>query len=201
LKWALLGVWASAANKFSASPTSRLDREYGMTRRLRALGVLVPTVVAVAPGERILVKELVNGPTLSSVINGILKGNENGLVQVSRYGGIIARVHSEGIALGDSKPSNVVVSVQGLCLTDLEQAFSGGDQAWDIAEFLYYTAKLSVKDEAMKRVASAFLESYAKTGNRSNIAKARGQKYFGPFRPFLTPGMARMLRDMLSAYA
>ena len=148
-----------------------------------------------------MAKEFVDGPTLSAVINGLLKGSEGGVEHVSRYGDILARVHSEGIALGDSKPSNVVVSNQGLCLTDLEQAFPGGDQAWDVAEFLYYTAKLSIKEEAMKRVASSFLASYSKIGNRANLAKARGQKYFGPFRPFLTPGMARMLRDMLSAYA
>ena len=201
LKWALLGVWASTANRFSASPTSRLDREYGMTLKLKGLGILVPSVVAVAPGERILVKEFVNGPTLSTIINGLLRGGEDGLDYVSGYGEVVARVHSQGIALGDSKPSNVVVSSQGLCLTDLEQAFPGGDQAWDIAEFLYYTAKLSIKDEAMRKVASAFLQSYAKSGARSNVAKARGQRYFGPFRPFLTPGMAKMLRDMLSDYA
>ena len=200
LKWALLGVWASTANKFSASPSSRMDREYGMTRRLRSLGVLVPAVIAVAPGERMLVKDYVDGQTLSSTINGLLKGYEGGLVHVSSYGQVIARVHSQGIALGDSKPSNVVIGSAGLYLTDLEQAFLGGDRAWDIAEFLYYTAKLSAKEEAMKRVATAFLESYVRSGDRSIVSKARGQKYFGPFRPFLTPGMAKMLKDLLAAY-
>ena len=201
LKWALLGVWASTANRFSTSPTSRMDREYGMTRTLRELGVMVPAVIAVAPGERMLVKDFVNGPTLSATIDGVLKGEEEGLGPVSAYGGVIAKLHSRGIALGDSKPSNVVVAMDGLYLTDLEQAFPGGDRAWDVAEFLYYTAKLSVKDEAMKKVATAFLESYAKAGDRSTVARARGQKYFGPFRPFLTPGMAKMLRDLLSSYA
>ena len=201
LKWALLGVWASTANRFSASPSSRLDREYGMTLALRSLGILAPSIIAVAPGERMLVKDFVNGPTLASMINGLFKGSPEGLGHVSAYGGIIAKVHSGGIALGDSKPSNVVVASDGLYLTDLEQTVPGGDQAWDIAEFLYYTAKLSARDEAMKSVATAFLESYAETGNRTNVAKARGQKYFGPFRPFLTPGMAKMLRELLSAYA
>ena len=53
----------------------------------------------------------------------------------------------------------------------------------------------------MERVARAFLEAYAKSGDRATVVKARGQKYFGPFRPFLTPGMAKMLRDLLSGYA
>jgi len=201
LKWALLGIWASTAKKFSASANSRLEREYGMTLRLNTMGVLVPRVLAVAPAERILVKEFVSGPTLSSVINSFLKGAQVGLASVSAYGEVVARLHEAGIALGDSKPSNVVVASDGLYLTDLEQAYPGGDQSWDIAEFLYYTAKLSTREDSMSKVAEAFLGSYAKFGDRSRIAKARGQRYFGPFSPFLTPGMAKMLRDRLAAYA
>jgi tRNA A-37 threonylcarbamoyl transferase component Bud32/predicted nucleotidyltransferase len=201
LKWALLGVWASAANRFSMSPIPRMDREYGMTLRLRTMGVHVPAILAVAPAERILVKEFVTGSTLASIINTLLKGAPDGLGPVSAYGDVIARVHAGGIALGDSKPSNVVVANDGLYLTDLEQAFPGGDQSWDIAEFLYYTAKLSNREDAMRRVAASFLESYVKSGDRSKISKARGQKYFAPFSPFLTPGMAKMLRELLSAYA
>jgi len=201
LKWALLGIWASTAKKFSTSPNSRLEREYGMTLRLKSMGVCVPEVLAVAPAERILVKEFVDGPTLSHVINLLLKGGSEDFGHVSEYGTVIAKLHSSGIALGDSKPSNVVVSSDGLCLTDLEQAYPGGDQSWDIAEFLYYTAKLSVREDAMQKVAEAFLGSYAKAGNVAVMAKARGQKYFGPFRPFLTPGMAKMLRVLLAGYA
>ena len=70
-----------------------------------------------------------------------------------------------------------------------------------MAEFLYYTAKLSSREEPMKKVAVSFLDSYTKRGDRESVGKARGSKYFGPFRPFLTPGMARMLRDLMSSYA
>lgn len=201
LKWALLGIWASTAKRFSTSPVPRMDREYGMTLALKAIGVLVPSVLAVAPAERILVKEFIVGPTLASIINSFLKGERDGLATVSEYGALMAKVHSRGIALGDAKPSNVIASTLGLFLTDLEQAYPGGDQAWDVAEFLYYTAKLSTKEDAMKEVAEAFLASYVRTGNRATLVKARGEKYFGPFRPFLTPGMAKMLREMLSKYA
>ena len=201
LKWALLGVWASATRRFSTSPVARMDREYGMTVRLRSMGVLVPPVLAVAPSERILVKDFVSGHTLAAVINGLLKGTSDDFAPVMTYGELLARVHSSGFALGDTKPSNVIVAPDGLHLTDLEQAFPGGDQAWDVAEFLYYTAKLSIRDDAMGKVAAAFLASYSQSGDKSNIAKARGQKYVSPFRPFLTPGMAKMLRDRLSDYA
>lgn len=201
LKWALLGIWAFTSNRFSTAPVSRMEREYGMTLSLKGMGVLVPEVLAVAPGERIMVKAFVPGPNLGSVIGSYLKGSSADLGPVSGYGSLVAKVHSAGIALGDAKPSNVIVSHKGLCLTDLEQTVEGGDKAWDIAEFLYYTAKLSVREDAMEKVARAFLESYAESGDRVGISKARGQKYFGPFRPFLTPGMAKMLRDLLSVYA
>ena len=89
---------------------------------------------------------------------------------------------------------------EGLYLTDLEQAIAGGEKAWDIAEFLYYTAKLSNKEDAMKKVAASFLGSYSRIGDGATVSKAKGQKYFGPFRPFLTPGMAKMLRDTMGDY-
>ncbi|MDA4119297.1 MAG: nucleotidyltransferase domain-containing protein [Thaumarchaeota archaeon] len=201
LKWALLGVWASAANKFSTAPLARMDREYGMTLRLGRHGVLVPAILAVAPAERILVKEFVSGLNLSNIINAYLRGTSDDIDPVSTYGGLMAQVHSNGLVLGDTKPSNVIVSEVGLFLTDLEQAFPGGDKGWDIAEFLYYTAKLSNREEAMKKVAMTFLESYAKSSDRSAIQKARAPKYFRPFRPFLTPGMARMLKDAMLSFA
>ncbi|MDE1857817.1 MAG: nucleotidyltransferase domain-containing protein [Thaumarchaeota archaeon] len=201
LKWALLGIWASTANRFSTGPVSRMDREYGMTLTLRSKGILVPPILAVAPAERILVKGFVGGPTLASRINEYLKGGAGGTEEVAAYGRLMAEIHSLGVALGDTKPSNVIISEKGLCLTDLEQAVAGGDRAWDIAEFLYYTAKLSVREDAMKKVAVAFLDSYVKGGDGASVSKAKGQKYFGPFRPFLTPGMAKMLRELVSAYA
>ena len=201
LKWAFLGIWASTTKRFSTAPLSRMDREYGMTLALQGMGVLVPSVLAVAPSERIIVKDYIDGQTLSARINALFKGASDDVSPINAYGEVLAKLHGNGVAVGDAKPSNVVVTVPGLYLTDLEQAFSGGDKAWDIAEFLYYTAKLSTHEDAMRRVANAFLESYVRTGDRSVVAKARGQKYLGPFRPFLTPGMTKMLKDRLSAYA
>jgi tRNA A-37 threonylcarbamoyl transferase component Bud32 len=201
LKWALLGVWASAAKKFSMSPLARIDREYGMTRRLRSEGFLIPTILGVAPDERVLVKEFVGGPTLAGIIDGVMEGDPSGLASVSAYAELMARMHAAGLALGDTKASNIIVSPRGLYLTDLEQALPGGDKSWDIAEFLYYTAKFSNRDEGMKTVAEAFLESYSKSGGTASIREAGGSKYLRPFRPFLTPRMASMLRELMSSSA
>ena len=200
LKWALLGIWAAAANKFSMAPMARLDREYTMTRSLRRNGVLVPAILAVAPGERVMVKEFISGRVLSLVVDGLLKGGSEGMGHVSAYADLLAKVHCAGLALGDAKASNVVVSSRGLYLTDLEQSVAGGDMAWDLAEFLYYAAKLSTREEAMSSVARAFLRSYVSAGNRETVAKARNPKYYRPFQPFITLGMVRMLRELMGEY-
>ena len=120
---------------------------------------------------------------------------------VSTYGALIGRVHAAGMALGDANASNVVVSNSGLYLTDLEQAVSGGDAAWDVAEFLYYTSKLSGREDPMQQVANAFLKGYSENGDRAILTKAKNLKYFLPFQPFLTPSMGRMLRESLAEFA
>jgi tRNA A-37 threonylcarbamoyl transferase component Bud32 len=171
-----------------------------MTRSLRKNGILVPAILAVAPGERIMVKEFISGPVLSSVVDGILRGSSEGMGHVSAYADLLAKVHGAGLALGDAKANNVVISPRGLYLTDLEQSVPGGDMAWDIAEFLYYAAKLSTREEAMSGVARAFLGSYVSAGSRETVAKARSPKYYRPFQPVITPGMTRMLRELMAEF-
>ncbi|MDV3293606.1 MAG: nucleotidyltransferase domain-containing protein [Nitrososphaerales archaeon] len=201
LKWAILGVWAVTARKFSMTPMARLEREYQSSITLREKGVLTPMIVAVAPDERVIVKDFVEGPPLSRVIEGLMSGARDGLGRIAKYGDVLAKVHRAGLALGDAKASNVVVARDGLYLTDLEQAVLGGDAAWDLAEFLYYTAKLSLKEDKMKEVAETFLEAYVSSAGREAVERARGNRYLAPFRPFLTPGMASMLRGVMAEFS
>jgi Kae1-associated kinase Bud32 len=203
LKWALLSVWAAAASKFSMSPLARLEREYAMTGALRDAGILVPRIIAVSPDVRILVKEYIGGPTLANVIDELFhgSGSAKGFDAVADYGRLLAVMHRSGFALGDAKSSNVVVSEKGLYLTDLEQADRDGDKAWDLAEFIYYTAKLSTKEDEMEIIARAFLRGYAKEGSRELIEKAGSLKYLRPFQPFVLPGMTKSLRDLMEEFS
>jgi len=52
----------------------------------------------------------------------------------------------------------------------------------------------------MRKVAAAFLESYAATGSRETLARAKSPKYYRPFQPFVVPGMAHMLRNLMEEY-
>lgn len=200
LKWTLLGFWAMAARKFSMTPIARLEREYRASRLLRERGILTPRIVALALDERILVREYVEGRALSELVDRLLRGDEAGLGKVEEFAETLVRTHAAGFGLGDTKASNVVVASDGLYLTDLEQAVEGGDSAWDLAEFLFYSAKFSVKEEGMERVARAFLAAYARKGDSGVIREARKMKYFRPFQPFLMPGMSSLLRDLMLEY-
>lgn len=200
LKWALLGIWAAAARKFSMAPLARLEREYSASVALRENGVNTPRIIAVAPEERVMVKEFVTGPTLASMIDRLPSAKE-ALPAVSKFGDAVARAHEAGISLGDTKASNVIVTERGVFLTDLEQAAENSDPAWDLAEFLYYTAKLSNKEAVMRSVADSFLRSYVGRGDRAVVKKARSIKYLTPFQPILTPGMTKLLRELMDTYS
>lgn len=199
MKWALLGLWASE-RKFSMSPQSRLHREYSAMRRLREMGIETPRVLGVALKEKTLVREYVDGVPLSQEVEEALKGRSSEMRHIALYGALLARVHEAGYALGDAKAGNVIVQGDRLVLADLEQSIEGGDTAWDVAEFLYYTAKLSRREEGMRVVAEEFLRGYGSTEDaKGTIARARAPKYLAPFRPFLAPQMVRSIREAMAA--
>ncbi|MDG6915860.1 MAG: hypothetical protein JRM90_07830 [Nitrososphaerota archaeon] len=197
VKWAILNVW-TPAHKFSTSPQARMHREYYASLALRSKGVAVPRILGAVLDERALVKEFVEGKRLSDAVQSILDGRTEDVAVVERFGEAVAGVHRAGFALGDSKSSNVIVGGDGaLYFTDLEQATEGGDQAWDVATFVYYQAKLSLKEAGMRKVADAFLKGYRRVNGVENIARAGAQRYVAPFRPLTAPGLLKTVRESL----
>ena len=120
---------------------------------------------------------------------------------MSGYGRDLGVVHAAGFALGDAKAGNIVVEDGELYFTDLEQAVEDGDQPWDIAEFLYYAGKLSMKEDGIRVVADAFLDGYVETNGTENIARAKASKYLTPFRPFLIPQVLKAIKGSLDSHA
>lgn len=200
MKWAFLNVWAPRM-KFSMSPQARMHREYNATRRLRTSGVNTPKVVGAAIDDKVLVKEFVEGKPLSKTVEQILKGSSSDASLVRSYGADLGMVHGAGFALGDAKAGNIVVKDGQLYFTDLEQAVEGGDQAWDLAEFLYYVGKLSLKEDAIRVVADAFLDGYVGANGRENVIKANAAKYLAPFRPFIVPQTLKAIRSALESHS
>ena len=96
------------------------------------------------------------------------------------------------MSLGDCKPENIIVTREGeLCFVDLEQASRDGNQAWDIAEFLYYSghyvSPLAPTDK-IELLAKAFIEGYIEEGgNPENVKKAASPRYTKVFSLFTQP--------------
>jgi len=201
VKWAILNVW-SLSRKFSTSPQARMHREYRASIELRAKGVSTPLIVGAVLDDKVLVKEFIEGERLSDIIQKVMTGRSGETGIIERFGEAVGAVHKAGYSLGDSKATNVIVKGDGtLCFTDLEQAEEGGDQAWDVAAFVYYQAKLSLKEAGTRKVAEAFLSGYREANGAENIAKAKSSKYVAPFRPLSAPQMLKVVRESIEAYS
>ena len=102
----------------------------------------------------------------------------------------MAKVHSKGIVLGDTKPENMIVKPDGtIYMIDFEQATQGGDKTWDTTVFLYfaghYFQPFNEGNARAELMAKAFVNGYLKAGgDAAVIRKAGTPKYtriFGIF--------------------
>ena len=143
--------------------------------------------------------EYVEGEDLSNAIRRIAttmnrRKMEEDLTKITQVGKVFARVHSLNITLGDTKPENVIVDPNDkIYLLDFEQASHGGDKAWDLAVFLYYSGHylqpLSSKDKA-ESITRSLLAGYLDGGGDVNtIKKAGAAKYTRIFSVFTMPSI------------
>lgn len=200
-KWAPLTVWAFGARSFSISAQARLAKECAINELLRSEGFNVPKILHVSNAERLVFMEFIDGEGLHQAIKRVAaakKGEDvaaDELAKISRCGGILARVHSYGITLGDTKPENMLVKADGsIYLIDFEQASEKGDRTWDVAVFLYYAGHYiqpfnggTLKAEA---IAKAFIDGYLKAGGEAEVVqKAGNPKYTRVFTIFTMWGI------------
>jgi tRNA A-37 threonylcarbamoyl transferase component Bud32 len=195
VKWALLNVWTLPAKFFKISPLERLHREYNAVLKLKEVGLHTPEIISMVANSRILVTRFIEGVNLSKVIDNVLNGIETEIQSVYLFGKTLRFVHDRKYALGDTKPNNIILAGKKIFLTDLEQADENGDQSWDIAEFLYYSNKLSLNLQAAKKVTESFLDGYLEHGITNIIRKALNTKYIVPFQALLDPTIIKMIRE------
>jgi len=142
--------------------------------------------------------EYVEGENFSQLIKEIAVKPQatigKNLAMISRVGEIYARVHSLNITLGDTKPENVIIDLNdNIYLLDFEQASHGGDKAWDIAVFLYYSGHylqpLYSNGKAVS-IAEEFIRGYLRGGGSiNNVKKAGSSKYTRIFSVFTMPSV------------
>jgi hypothetical protein len=76
---------------------------------------------------------------------------------------------------------------------DFEQASHGGDKAWDVAVFLYYSGHYLqplYSNGKAESITEAFVEGYLKGGGDANtVKKAGNSKYTRIFSVFTMPSI------------
>ncbi len=196
-KWFPLTLWTVGTRTFAVSGRSRLERECAINQILYSRGFAVPKVLHVSHSERLIFMEYVEGENLDKLVKRIVNSKissekEKDITIISKVGEIFANVHALGIALGDTKPENIMIGKDGeVILLDFEQASRNGDKVWDIAEFLYYAGHgipPFVGTHSAELIAKAFIEGYLKAGGDAKIVKDAGNpKYTKVFSVFTFP--------------
>ncbi len=205
-KWFPLTLWSVGTKTFAVLGSSRLERECAINHLLHSHGFAVPEILYVSPSERLIYMEYIVGEDLSIVVRRVaISKNDSELKKaldlIANAGDLFAKVHALGVALGDTKPENILVDERGkLYLTDLEQAGRNGDKAWDIAEFLYYAGHYIspfASTHRLELMAKAFMKSYLKAGgNVKTVKNAGNPKYTKVFSVFTFPHIMLTLSSM-----
>lgn len=184
-KWFPLALWTLGTRNFAVLGRSRLEREYALNQFLSSRGFPVPSVLYVSPQKRLIFEEFIEGENLVEIVKRIISDKQATAEEVATIGEVgktIAEAHRLGVALGDSKPENFIAAKNGkLYFVDLEQANRNGNQAWDIAEFLYYTghyvSPLSPTETA-ELVLKEFIQGYLRAGGEKEIVRKAGSVWY-----------------------
>ena len=193
-KWFPLTLWSFGARPFAVSAQARLAKECAISELLLHAGFNVPKILHVSNAERLIFMEFIVGESLGQSIKkfGLNQAGAEVLEIVEKVGETLAKVHLNGISLGDTKPDNVLIKPDGtIYLIDFEQAQKGGDKPWDIAVFLYYSGHYMQPFDGAKKaeeVARAFVAGYLRGGGKAeDIRKAALPKYTRIFSIFTMP--------------
>lgn len=189
LKWYILGALNRSVRAFSVSPISRLSNEYVGTLKLKDMGILTPDILAVSARSKVLVRESIDGELLTSAIMKYMASGEGGET-VGSVARIFARCHNANMAIGDTKPENMILKGKGIYLIDLEQFKEDApmsDKCWDVAEFVYFSLALARDRKRAPEFLDIFSELYAESGDRGVLKGAANPKYVLPFRTVINP--------------
>lgn len=202
-KWFTLNLVALGTKIFSLAGKTRLANEYGMNRLLSEKEIPVPNIIHVSIPDRMLFEQYIEGKQIvelvkESVMSSRLSSQEEKVIR--DVGASMARIHSLGVGIGDTKPENFILGAdQKVYALDLEQAKKGGDPVWDIAEFLYYSGHYGVgASGGLHEFVRSFIEGYSLVGNVSWLRRASGLNYLKVFSFWTAPPIIREISQTLS---
>ena len=200
-KWIAASILGIPATRIIASPGQRLANEYIYTMLLKGKGFCVPKIYAVILDSYMLVKEYMEGKSLIKIADSVPKDSKACNI-IYKLGKLLAEIHKNNVAIGDSKFENFILKNGNICIVDLEQAREASlrDKAWDIAEMLYFLAfekqirSPSIVIECARLIASGYVNS---EGDLRVLKEATKPRYFVPFIGFINPQLARKVINVL----
>ncbi|MDG6996490.1 MAG: nucleotidyltransferase domain-containing protein [Nitrososphaerota archaeon] len=201
MKWGVLNLWSLRSARFTVNAMQRMWREYKAKQEIVRFGLNTPRVIAVFLSQRTMVTEFVRGTDLSRLETSYLDGETDNIEPISRFGEELALLHNNDYCMGDTKPSNAILAEGDgkIYFTDLEQALPGGNKVWDIAEFIYYSARFTLKEERARKLVKSFVDGYqAKAEDKSVVRKSFDLRYRAPFQAFVAPNILSALKSDLA---
>ncbi len=200
MKWGVLNLWSLRNTDFTVNPTERLYREFRATRELRKFGLRTPDVIAVFFPQKLMVTRFIKGRDLSKVEASYFDEDSEDLAPIESFGRDLAIMHNHGYCMGDTKPSNAIYSDNDsrIYFVDLEQSHPGGNKTWDLAEFIYYSVRFTLKEERARKLISAFAHGYQqKSSDSKALEEAAALRYRAPFQAFIAPNVLSAVRQDL----
>ena len=202
-KWFTLNLVALGTKVFSLAGKTRLANEYGMNRFLSENQIPVPNIIHASIPDRMLFEQYIEGKQIVELVKENVMASKLSSEQrkvIRDVGASMARVHSLGVSIGDTKPENFILGAdQKVYALDLEQAKKSGDAAWDIAEFLYYSGHYGVgASGGLHEFARSFIEGYSLIGDVNALRKAAGFNYLKVFSFWTAPSIIREISGTLS---
>jgi tRNA A-37 threonylcarbamoyl transferase component Bud32 len=200
MKWGVLNVWSLNSANFTTNPMERIFREYRASRKLREFGLNTAEVLAVFLDQKMIVTRFIVGKDLSKLESEYLDDESDDLTPFEMFGKDLAKMHNNGYCMGDTKPSNTILSSDNskIYFTDLEQAQPVGNKTWDVAEFIYYSARLTMKEERARKLVGSFVGGYNSVADDTSVVgKSISFRYRAPFQAFIAPNIMNALRNDL----
>ena len=200
MKWGVLNLWSLKNTDFTANSVERMYREFRASRELRRFGLATPEVLAVFFPQKLMVTRFIPGNNLSKIEASYLDEKSDDLSPVFAFGKDLAIMHNNGYCMGDTKPSNMIFSeeVSRIYFTDLEQSHPDGNKTWDLAEFIYYSVRFTLREDRARKLVASFVQGYQSRSEDSKaLDEAADLRYRAPFQPFIAPNVLNALRSDL----
>ena len=198
-KWVAAWLWAIGVKNFSLLASIRMGNEIYFVNKLMDLGFNTAEILHVNWSEKILFQRFVEASDFMSLLRS---SSGAALAERAReIGELLARLHENGICIGDCNPSNFLLSSDGrIYVVDLEQCSYDDSYAWDLAELLYYSARF-LKPESEDEFISGIIKGYTMVGDVSVVEEAADAKYARVLAPLILPRSPLEFREKIMRLA